>query len=53
MSGIGPVVPVDQRQPVEEHGSSDQDGKPPRHPPRRRTEDDFVEVEPRKVDFEA
>jgi hypothetical protein len=53
MSGIRPVVPADQRQPVEEHGPADQDGEPPRRPPRRRTKDDLVEVELHKVDFEA
>ncbi len=53
MSGIGPVNPADQRQPIEEHGSADQDGKPPRRPPRRQTKDDLVEVEPHKLDLEA
>jgi len=53
MSGIGPVAPADQQQPLEEHGPADQDGKPPRRSPRRRTQDDLVEVEPRKLDFEA
>jgi hypothetical protein len=53
MSGIGPVVPADQQQPVEEHGPADQDGKPLRRPPRRRTKDDLVEVEPHKLDLEA
>ena len=53
MSGIAPVVPADQRQPVEEHGPADQDGKPPRRLPRRRLKDDLVEVEPHTLDLEA
>jgi hypothetical protein len=54
MSGIGPVVPADTWKPVEEHGPADRDGKrPPRRSPKQRTDDDLVEVEPHKLDFEA
>ncbi|HEY7581033.1 MAG TPA: hypothetical protein VH855_25850 [Acetobacteraceae bacterium] len=53
MSGIGPVVPADTRKPIDEHGPADRDGRPPRRPPKRRTEDELVEVEPRKLDLEA
>jgi hypothetical protein len=54
MSGIGPVVPADTRKPIEEHGPTDRDGRrPPRRPPKPRTDDDLVEVDPHKLDLEA
>ncbi len=54
MSGIGSVAPTKTRLPVEERPPSDRDGrKPPRRPPKPKSDADLVEVEQHKLDVEA
>jgi hypothetical protein len=54
MSGIGAVTPAN-KQPSVEGQQPERDGRkrPPRNPRKPRSDDDLVEVEPRKLDLEA
>lgn len=54
MSGIAAVVPSEQQMPVEEHRSTERDGKkPPRQPRKSSREDDMVETEQHSLDVET